>query len=107
MDGCDYGRIPCGCPKLLKSGAEKIVSRVGAKARLVFEYGEGGCTANVVLLNPKTGEQMAYGVAHADSMELAEERALIDATISLGAFSGDFTQDGETECLRRHSGGHN
>ena len=119
ISGVDYGIVPhTSKPTLLKPGAEKILNFLGLVARTVivnrvediqagyFAYeakvyvidadgivrGEG-----VGITNSKEGKYAkSSGFAVQNTvLKMAKKRALVDATLNVGAISGRFTQDVE------------
>ena len=119
VSGVDYGIVPhTSKPTLLKPGAERILNFLGLVARTVivnrvediqagyFAYeakvyvidadglvrGEG-----VGITNSKEGKYAkSTGFAVQNTvLKMAKKRALLDATLNVGAISGRFTQDVE------------
>lgn len=119
ISGTDYGIIPhCSKPSLLKSGAEKALNYLGLIARTVItnrmeDYTEGffayECKVYLVDYN---GVVKGEGIGTCNTKEpkyikssgfasmntvlkMAKKRALVDATLNVGALSARFTQDVE------------
>ena len=119
VSGADYGIIPhCSKPTLLKSGAEKVLNYLGLIARTVItnrmeDFVEGFFSYEVkIFLVDYNGVVKGEGVGICNSREprylknngfavantvlkMAKKRALVDATLNVGALSARFTQDVE------------
>ena len=134
VSGVDYGIVPhTSKPTLLKPGAEKILNFLGLIARTdvanrIEDIGAGyfayECKVYVIdrdgvvrgegvgITNSKEGKYAkSTGFAVQNTiLKMAKKRALVDATLNVGAISGRFTQDVEdmnldpdTPMGRRHS----
>ena len=119
VSGVDYGIVPhTSKPTLLKPGAEKILNFLGLIARTdvanrIEDIGAGyfayECKVYVIdrdgvvrgegvgITNSKEGKYAkSTGFAVQNTiLKMAKKRALVDATLNVGAISGRFTQDVE------------
>ena len=119
VSGVDYGIVPhTSKPTLLKPGAEKILNFLGLIARTevvnrIEDIGAGyfayECKVYVIdrdgvvrgegvgITNSKEGKYAkTTGFAVQNTiLKMAKKRALVDATLNVGAISGRFTQDVE------------